>query len=386
MGPSPRPLALLLLVTSTPAQPLPPNQSRAVCAAHLGVDRVGPIALTASLPVSVFGVRPGNSSARGYVQPIDQAPAIRQAISCFHAVSFGPGEFLVNTTIVLADDDPARDVSIGQFVRLRGVSAQKTPHTKLYSRNASSFGGAVLQLGDWNGKYSSGAEYVVESMGIVGVYTGVRIVSTGSVTFTNVQVQAQLWAVDANVRDNTAMLISGCFWLWFEKCQFVAPKPPGSWSKENLGTRPSVILRGEESPPNSYPLTNNVEQVYLLRFTQVQFNYGGVKYEYNVPPDKGGPPIGFWDFLTVSQEDSFTPLIEITGNSTRPLDPTHGQPQVKFAQISVQGYMNADSGAHASSVIRMNLTNASLDGVTLFGIGDVPNAVELVNGQIGASL
>ena len=81
-----------------------------------------------------------------------------------------------------------------------------------------------------------------------------------------------------------------------------------------------------------------------------------MKYEYNVPPTRGGgPPIGFWEFSTVAQEDSFTPLLEITGNSTRALN-SHGQPTVQFSQISVQGYMNADSGAHASSVIRMNLT------------------------------
>lgn len=355
------------------------------CAAQLA-DPSGPIALTGSLPVHTFGVIPGNSSARGYVEQFDQAPGIRQAISCFSAVSFGPGDFLVNTTIVLADEDPARDVQIGQFVRLRGVSAQKPPRTKLYSDNASSFGGAVLQLGDWDAKYSSGATYAVESMQIEGVFVGVRIVATNSVSFSRVLVQARQWAVatDGNdiVRDNTAMLISGCFWLAFEKSEFHAPTPPGPWSKHNLGTRPSVILRGEESPTGALA-TNNVQSVYLLRFTQTTFWYGGLRYEYNVPPDKGGPPIGFWDFLTVAQEDSFTPLIEITGNSTRPLD-AHGQPQVKFAQISIQGYMNADSGYNASSVIRMNLTNASLDGVTMFGIGDVPNAVEVVQGQLGS--
>jgi hypothetical protein len=378
-------LVPILVVAGATAAALPPNASRQTCTAQ-HVDPAGPIMLTGSLPVNAFGVVPANSSAHGYEEPVDQAPGIRQAISCFHAVSFGSGDFLVNTTIVLADED-LRDprVSIGQFVRLRGVSSQKTPRTKLYNLNASSFGGAVLQLGDWTAKYSSGAAYVVESMQIEGVFVGVRVVATSSVAFTNVMVQARQWAVAADgtdiIRDNTAMLISGCFWLSFEKSEFHAPNPPGTWSKANLGTRPSVILRGENTPPGAIA-TNNVEQVYLLRFTQVNFWYGGVKYEYNVHKG-GGPPIGFWDFLTVAMEDSFTPLIEITGNATRPLD-RHGQPAVKFCQISVQGYMNADSGEHASSVIRMNLTNASLDGVTMFGIGDVPNAVELVTGQIGS--
>ena len=94
--------------------------------------------------------------------------------------------------------------------------------------------------------------------------------------------------------------------------------------------------------------TNNVGQVYLVRFTKTQFNYGGVRYEQNNP--RPGPPVGFWDFLTVSQEDSFTPLLEITGNTTLPCDEKHGSPIVKFAQVSVQGYMNADSGEKPSPV------------------------------------
>ena len=56
------------------------------CAAQLAGPS-GPIALTGSLPVHIFGVIPGNSSARGYVEQFDQAPGIRQAISCFSAVS-----------------------------------------------------------------------------------------------------------------------------------------------------------------------------------------------------------------------------------------------------------------------------------------------------------
>lgn len=94
--------------------------------------------------------------------------------------------------------------------------------------------------------------------------------------------------------------------------------------------------------------TNNVGQVYLVRFTKTQFNYGGVRYEQNNP--RPGPPVGFWDFLTVSQEDSFTPLLEITGNTTLPCDEKHGSPVVEFAQVSVQGYMNADSGEKPSPV------------------------------------
>ena len=53
------------------------------------------------------------------------------------------------------------------------------------------------------------------------------------------------------MRDAAAMLITGCFWLWFEESVFSAAAPPGGWSKSNLGTRPSVIMRGEPSPPGS---------------------------------------------------------------------------------------------------------------------------------------
>jgi hypothetical protein len=169
--------------------------------------------------------------------------------------------------------------------------------------------------------------------------------------------------------------------VWFEECVFQAAPPPGGWSKANLGTRPAVIMRGEPSPPGALA-TNNVGQVYLVKFSKTQFNYGGVRYEQNNP--RPGPPIGFWEFTTVSQEDSFTPLLEIVGNTTLPCDEKHGTAVVKFAQVSVQGYMNADSGASPAPVIRMNLTNASLDGVTLFGIGDVPSAIEVAAGVLGS--
>ena len=52
-----------------------------------------------------------------------------------------------------------------------------------------------------------------------------------------------------------------------------------------------------------------------------------------------------WEFQTVSQQDSFTPLIEITGNGSQPLDPKHNQPTARFSQISIQGYMDADAGS-----------------------------------------
>ena len=59
-----------------------------------------------------------------------------------------------------------------------------------------------------------------------GVFVGVRVVATSSVSFNHVMVQARRWAVAADgtdiMRDNTAMLISGCFWLSFEKSEFLA--------------------------------------------------------------------------------------------------------------------------------------------------------------------
>ena len=76
--------------------------------------------------------------------------------------------------------------------------------------------------------------------------------------------------------------------------------------------------------------------------------------------------------------------MHLQGNTTLPCDEKHGTPTVEFAQISVQGYMNADAGERPSPVILMNLTNASLSGVTLFGIGDVPSAVEVAAGVLGS--
>ena len=91
--------------------------------------------------------------------------------------------------------------------------------------------------------------------------------------------------------------------------------------------------------------------------------------------------------MTVSQEDSFTPLIEITGNGSQPLDPTHNQPTARFSQISIQGYQDADSGSAGGPIVRLNLTNASIDGMTIFGAGDIESpfgAVEILDGRLGS--
>ena len=78
-----------------------------------------------------------------------------------------------------------------------------------------------------------------------------QVIATSSVNFFQVAVSASKWAVGTDARDAAAMLITGCFWLWFEESVFSAAAPPGGWSKANLGTRPSVIMRGEPSPPGS---------------------------------------------------------------------------------------------------------------------------------------
>ena len=394
------------------------------CCAWLTSDPNGTARTTGFVSADQFGAVPDGLTV------IDNAPKLRGAVSCFPQVFIASGDYNVNTTLVFADQfGPGSGISIGQMTRLRGVSHEKPPRTLLHSSNES---GPVIQLGSWHAKYSSGAAYYLERLAIAGQFIGVKIIATSSVNMHQVHISAKQWAVEpVDIPDATALLITGCFWLWFEECAFSAAAPPGAWAKTNLGTRPSVIMRGEPTPNGSLA-TNNVRQTYLVRFSKAQFNYGGVKYEQNVSPFSGRKPttrhspqcsiaashqstttcqcnqlaavdvtersvqlrlqfpapIGFWDFLTVSQEDSFTPLLEITGNGSQPLDPKHHQPTAKFAQVSIQGYMDADAGGSAGGpVIRLNLTNSTLDGVTLFGVGDVESpfgAIEVVNGRLGS--
>ena len=324
------------------------------CAA-LQTDPNGTVRTTGFVVADAFGIVP-DSSDGGRLTMSDNAPALRGAINCFNQVFIGSGDYNLNTTLVFADQfGPGSGISIGQMVRLRGVSHEKPPRTLLHSFNDS---GAVIQLGSWAAKYSSGAAYYLERLAVAGQLTGVKVVATSSIHMHQVHISARKWAVEpSDIPSATALLISGCFWLWFEECVFSAAPPPGAWSKENLGTRPSVIMRGEHTPDASLA-TNNVGQVYLVRFTKAQFEYGAVRYEQNMAPFSG-PPIGFWDFLTVSQEDSFTPLIEITGNGSQPLD-KHSQPTAKFSQISVQGYMDADAGGTSKRPCLLRLSHDDL--------------------------
>ena len=126
------------------------QHSAPACAAAIN-DRNGTIATTGFIAAEAFGVSPDKPPGT----PIDNAPPLREAISCFHQVFIGPGDFNVNTTLVFADEfGPGSGISIGQMVRLRGVSHEKPPRTMLHSDNTS---GPVVQLGSWSAKYSSGA-------------------------------------------------------------------------------------------------------------------------------------------------------------------------------------------------------------------------------------
>ena len=126
------------------------QHSAPACAAAIN-DRNGTIATTGFIAAEAFGVSPDKPPGT----PIDNAPPLREAISCFHQVFIGSGDFNVNSTLVFADEfGPGSGISIGQMVRLRGVSHEKPPRTMLHSDNTS---GPVVQLGSWSAKYSSGA-------------------------------------------------------------------------------------------------------------------------------------------------------------------------------------------------------------------------------------
>lgn len=222
-----------------------------VCTDSVSGNRSVGLRTTGFVDAVAFGAVPDGAPA---ADPFaDNAPALRAAVSCYHQVFIGSGDYNVNTTLVFADEfGRASGISIGQMVRLRGISHEKPPRTMLHSSNTS---GPVVQLGSWAAKYSSGAAYYLERLAISGQHIGVQIIATSSVNFHQVAVSAQQWAVgppgDPAVRDAAALLISGCFWLWFEECSFQAAAPPGGWSKANLGTRPAVIMRGEASPPGA---------------------------------------------------------------------------------------------------------------------------------------
>ena len=126
------------------------QHSAPACAAAIN-DRNGTIATTGFIAAEAFGVSPDKPPGT----PIDNAPPLREAISCFHQVFIPAGDFNVNSTLVFADEfGPGSGISIGQMVRLRGVSHEKPPRTMLHSDNTS---GPVVQLGSWSAKYSSGA-------------------------------------------------------------------------------------------------------------------------------------------------------------------------------------------------------------------------------------
>ena len=96
--------------------------------------------------------------------------------------------------------------------------------------------------------------------------------------------------------------------------------------------------------------------------------------------------MGWFTFQNVVQESSATPLLDIVGLSNH--NATTGA-VAHFAQVTVSGYMSADSGVGAelssrAGIVRFNLSapGGILDGVTITGAGDTPAAVVVLTGEV----
>ena len=68
----------------------------------------------------------------------------------------------------------------------------------------------------------------------------------------------------------------------------------------------------------------------LVRFNSAGFWRGGVQYQQLC--EHTTPSIGYWEFLNVYQEDSWTPLIDIVSNESV-------QRVGTFEHVTVIGYM-----------------------------------------------
>lgn len=254
----------------------------------------------------------------------------------------------------------------------------RPPSTVIFS-NAP---GPVFQVGDFHGRVWGGVEVSFEDLSIEGTTIGVHIQAASGITFRNVGVSASVWLPDDGSearRDNAAMVVSDTFWLWCTACTFrnPTPPPPAPPAKIVKSDRPSVILRG--TIPKNTSLHPSVDQTYLIRFDSAGFWGGGVQYQQLC--EHGLPSVGYWQFLNVAQEDSWTPLIDLVS------DPALAHVGT-FEHITVIGYMDADTKGGSRPVVRFNMSqpDARLDGVTIIGAGDTRVAVQMVNGTLGSAV
>ena len=159
------------------------------------------------LSSGLLSVRLLNATADGVT---DDAAAVRAAIRlsvgpCGGRVFFPSGTYLINSTIVLCDGE----LGMGQFVSLVGEGDGKGSSSKLISHNATA---PILLLGG-HYKYSLGASFHLDHLGIHGAVTGVAIVSSATAFFTNCDISASL---NTGTIDNAALVVNNSFWIWFE--------------------------------------------------------------------------------------------------------------------------------------------------------------------------
>jgi hypothetical protein len=159
----------------------------------------------------------------------DDANLTREAISCSNRVFVPVGSFLINSTIVLADEDRCPGcASIGQNVELHGVGAGKHPSSTLMTHSRE----PVIQLGDFSWKFSDGASVTLQDLSISAVRVGVLVVGTSGAHLTRIMVRVSEWgaegppAVSMPVDDHAALVVSDTYWLYISGCQFTGATPP----------------------------------------------------------------------------------------------------------------------------------------------------------------
>ena len=321
----------------------------------------------------------------------DDAPAVHAAIRCYYTIGgiifFPPGYYLINSTIVIADeaDGVAQLMSIkgGGGVPARPAAAARhkwvgrPPSTVLFS-NAP---GPIFQIGDFDGRVADGVEVSFEDLSIQGTTMGVYIQGAAGITFRNCGVSASVWWPDdgSETRENNAaIVISDVFWVWFDSCTFENPDPPPPTPPTKIvkSDRPSVILRG--TTPTNTSLAE-IDQTYLIRFNSVNFLKGGVQYQQLVA--KTVPPVGYIEMYNTVQEDSWTPLLDFVS------DPAVATVGI-FEQITIVGYMDADTKGGSKPVVRFNMTqpDARLDGLLIAGAGDTYAAIQVLAGTLTSAV
>ena len=199
-------------------------------------------------------------------------------------------------------------------------------------------------------------------MRIEGMRVGVLVVATSSVHLTRVDISASEWGATGPPdepmpsQDHAALVVVDCYWIYISGCNLVGAEPPDYAASDgkNTSQRPSVIFRGQDSPSHSpTKALGVVNQIYLVTITDTVFNFGGVQYQ-QLSPHCSPPAAGFFSFKNIVQESSQTPLLDIVGLSN-----SNRTTPAEFAQITVDGYMNADAGPGShlltSGLIKFNL-------------------------------